>query len=310
MGHWFTRNIVEPGKLPLLLALTSFVLTFLVTRTVTRLIRAGRGPFRNITTGGVHIHHVVPGVVLTLIGGFGAIGARGHTAAAVCALVFGVGAGLVLDEFALILHLADVYWTEQGRRSVEAVVLTTALVALVLAGSSPLGVDALTPDERQDRVNVLATVGTNLLFVLVTLLKGKLRMAVVGVLVPFVAVVGALRLARPGSPWARRVYRRRPRTRARAVRRADRHDRRWARLGRRFQELIGGAPDPVPPQPAPPDAPGPDDPPGTGTPHGPVPPAPPAPEGRPGTGTPPGPDDPPGTGTPPGPGTPSGPGRP
>ncbi len=52
MGHWFDRNIIEPGKLPLLLALTAFVLTFAVTRVVTRMIRAGKGPFRDITTGG------------------------------------------------------------------------------------------------------------------------------------------------------------------------------------------------------------------------------------------------------------------
>ncbi|KAF0648538.1 hypothetical protein K701_18245 [Streptomyces fradiae ATCC 10745 = DSM 40063] len=247
MGHWFMRDIVEPGKLPLLLALASFVATFLVTRTVTRLIRAGRGPFRDVSTGGVHIHHVVPGVVLTLIGGFGAIGAQGQVAAAVCAVVFGVGAGLVLDEFALILHLADVYWTEQGRQSVEAVVLTTALVALVLSGAAPLGVDELTPEERRDRLNVLLTVVVNLLFVVVALVKGKLRTAVIGTLVPLVAVVGAVRLARPDSPWARRFYRRRPRARSRARRRADRHDRRWAWLGRGFQELIAGTPDPVRP---------------------------------------------------------------
>ncbi|WP_408056980.1 hypothetical protein [Streptomyces changanensis] len=247
---WFTRNVVEPGKLPLLVALASFVLTFLITRTVTRLIRAGRGPFRNVTTGGVHIHHVVPGVVLTLVGGFGALGALGagrHTAAGlVCAVAFGAGAGLVLDEFALILHLDDVYWTEQGRKSVEAVVLTAALVGLVLGGFSPLGVDALTPEERQDRANLLATLGLNVLFVAVALLKGKFRMAVLGTLLPFVAVVGALRLARPGSPWSRRAYRNRPRARARAGLRAYRHDRRWVRLARRFQDVVAGFPDRLP----------------------------------------------------------------
>ncbi|WP_254711793.1 hypothetical protein, partial [Streptomyces sp. TRM64462] len=248
MGHWFTRNIVEPGKLPLLIALASFVLTFLATRTVTRLIRAGKGPFRNVTTGGLHIHHVVPGVVLILVGGFGAIAAGRHTAASlVAAVLFGMGAGLVLDEFALILHLDDVYWTEQGRQSVEMVVLTAALVALVLGGFSPLGVDALTPEERQNRAGLILTLGLNFLFVIVALLKGKFRMAVIGALVPLVAIVGALRLARPGSLWSRRLYRRRPRARARAGLRAYRHDRRWSGLRRRFQDLIGGAPDRVPP---------------------------------------------------------------
>ncbi|MFG3493750.1 hypothetical protein [Streptomyces sp. NPDC047928] len=251
MGHWFYRNIVEPGKLPLLVALASFVLTFLVTRTVTRLIRAGKGPFRNISPGGLHIHHVVPGVILTLVGGFGAIGVGRHGAAAiVCAALFGMGAGLVLDEFALILHLDDVYWTEQGRKSVEVVVLTTALVLLVLGGNSPFGVDSLTPAERQDRATLALSLGLNFLFVLVALLKGKFRMAIIGTLVPFVALFGALRLARPGSLWARRLYGRRPRARARAGLRAFHHDRRWARLSRAFQDLIGGAPDRVPPAPS------------------------------------------------------------
>lgn len=140
MGQWLEHNIIEPGKLPLLLALTAFVVTFLVTRLVTRLIRAGKGPFGNVEAGGVHIHHVVPGVVLTVIGGFGAVagGTRGF-GSALAAVVFGMGAGLLLDEFALILHLDDVYWTEAGRKSVEVVVLTAALVGLVLVGYTPSG---------------------------------------------------------------------------------------------------------------------------------------------------------------------------
>lgn len=247
MGHWFYANIVEPGKLPLLLALTSFVLTFLITRSITRLIRAGKGPFRNVSSGGLHIHHVVPGVFLTVIGGFGAVGSGRHGgAAAICAILFGIGAGLVLDEFALILHLDDVYWTEQGRQSVEVVVLTAALVLLTLGGFSPLGVNDLTEDQRQNRAALISTLAVNFLFVLVSLYKGKLRLALIGALVPFVAIVGALRLARPGSPWARRFYRKRPKTRARAGLRSYHHDRRWAVYSRRFQEWIGGAPDRLP----------------------------------------------------------------
>ncbi|MFJ4867660.1 hypothetical protein [Streptomyces sp. NPDC088757] len=241
MGHWFSRNILEPGKLPLLLALTSFVVTFLVTRTITRLIRAGKGPFGNVSSGGLHIHHVVPGVVLSVVGGFGAVGSGRHgVGAAVFAVVFGIGAGLVLDEFALILHLDDVYWSEDGRKSVEVVVLTAALVMLALSGFSPLGVNDLTEDERQDRATFIATIVLNFLFILVSLVKGKFRMAVMGVFVPFVAIVGAVRLARPGSWWSKRLYRRRHRARARSRLRTYRHDRRWTRIRRRFQDLIGG----------------------------------------------------------------------
>ncbi|MFF7336867.1 hypothetical protein ACFZAT_05945 [Streptomyces sp. NPDC008163] len=250
MGHWLNQNFVEPGKLPLLLALTAFVLTFAITRFITRMIRAGKGPFRNITPGGVHIHHVVPGVVLSVVGGFGAVGSGRHgVTASVCAVVFGVGAGLVLDEFALILHLDDVYWTEEGRQSVEVVVLTAALVLLVLGGFSPLGVNDLSDDQQQGRLGAVLTVVVNFCFVLITLFKGKARMAVVGTLVPFVALIGAVRLARPTSLWARRFYRNRHRARSRAVLRAYHHDVRWVGPRRKFQDLIGGAPDraPLPP---------------------------------------------------------------
>ncbi|MGW7369429.1 hypothetical protein ACWGI8_39920 [Streptomyces sp. NPDC054841] len=248
MGHWFYRNIVEPGKLPLLLALASFVLTFLITRTVTRLIRAGKGPFRNVRSGGLHIHHVVPGIVLTVTGGFGAVASSEQTGAGTItfAVIFGIGAGLVLDEFALILHLDDVYWTEAGRKSVEVVVLTAALLLLTLGGFAPLGVNDITEQERDDRRVFLLTLAVNFGFVLIALLKGKLRMAIIGMLVPFVALIGAVRLARPASPWARHLYRRRPRSRARAFLRAFHRDRRWSGPRRKLQDLIGGAPDRLP----------------------------------------------------------------
>ncbi|MCT4355324.1 hypothetical protein M5362_19505 [Streptomyces sp. Je 1-79] len=248
MGHWFYVNFVEPGKLPLLIALFSFVVTFLVTRTIVRMIRAGKGPFGNVkAAGGLHIHHVVPGVVLTVVGGFGAVASgREGVTASVFAAVFGVGAGLVLDEFALILHLDDVYWSDQGRKSVEVVVLTAALVMLVLGGFSPLGVNELTPDERQNRATLVLTLVVNFLFVLITLVKGKFRLAVLGTLVPFVAIIGAVRLARPGSWWSKRLYRRRHRARARSRLRTYRHDRRWDRIRRRSQDLIGGFQERVP----------------------------------------------------------------
>ncbi|MFJ3910249.1 hypothetical protein EDE04_4926 [Streptomyces sp. 2132.2] len=245
MGHWWYRNIVEPGKLPLLLALLSFVLSFLITRVITRMIRAGRGPFKNITPGGIHIHHVVPGVILVIIGGFGAVGSGGRGfGAMLSAVIFGLGAGLVLDEFALILHLDDVYWSEQGRKSVEIVVLTAALVALVLGGFLPFGVNDLTSEERQSRGLIIMNTATNFFLALIALWKGKARTALFGMVVPFLALIGAVRLARPGSPYAKRFYENRPRARAKARLRAFRHDRRWAAPRRKFENFIGGTPDP------------------------------------------------------------------
>ncbi|MEU9140367.1 hypothetical protein AB0D33_31185 [Streptomyces sp. NPDC048404] len=247
MGHWLYRNIVEPGKLPLFLALASFVVTFVVTRVIVRMIRAGKGPFGNVKAGDLHIHHVVPGVVLTVIGGFGAVaGSRYGFWPCVSAVVFGIGTGLVLDEFALILHLDDVYWTDDGRKSVEVVVLTAALLGLMLSGFSPLGVNDLSDQEAQNRFSAIVTIALNFFFALLTLSKGKARTAIFGVIVPFIALIGAVRLAKPASPWAKRFYRNRPRTRARARLRSYRHDRRWAGPARRLQEWIGGKPDPAP----------------------------------------------------------------
>lgn len=242
--HWWYREIVEPGKLPLLLAVTAFLVTFLVTRTVTRLIRAGKGPFRDVSVGGHHLHHAVPGVVLMCVGGFGGVAAGGRGwLAGLTAVVFGTGAGLVMDEFALILYLQDVYWSEQGQRSVEAVMVTAALLVALLAGFSPLGVNGVGDDELNRRLTVLGTLVVNFLLVLTAVAKGKYRTAVLGVLIPAVALAGAVRLARPGSPWARLAYRRRPRTAARAERRARRHDARWGALERRVDHLLGGTPD-------------------------------------------------------------------
>ncbi|MGW0733261.1 hypothetical protein [Streptomyces sp. NPDC002851] len=247
MGSWWERSIVEPGKLPLLLALLAFVLSFLVTRVITRMIRAGRGPFRNVRTGELHIHHVVPGIVLTIIGGFGSVASGRHNVgSSVSAVIFGLGAGLVLDEFALILHLDDVYWTEAGRKSVELVVLTAAVVALVLGGFLPFGVNELTTEERHNRAVVVMNTALNFFLALVALGKGKPRVALIGVLVPFVALFGAVRLARPGSPWAKLFYKNRPHARAKAGLRAFHHDRRWAGPSRRFQDFIAGRPDPDP----------------------------------------------------------------
>ncbi|MFC4498936.1 MULTISPECIES: hypothetical protein [Streptomyces] len=242
MGDWWQRNIVEPGKIPLLLALTAFVLTFLITRVITRLIRAGKGPFGNISSaGGVHIHHVVPGVVLTVAGGFGAVASGRHGfGSGAFAIVFGIGTGLVLDEFALILHLDDVYWTEAGRKSVEAVVLTAALVGLLLVGAAPFGVNDMSDEELQDRGAVASTVVVNMLSSLAVLFKGKAKMAVFSVFIPFLGLVGLVRVARPASPWARRLYRRRPKARAKAILRAYRHDRRWARPRRVLGDWLGG----------------------------------------------------------------------
>jgi hypothetical protein len=78
-------------------------------RLITHTIRAGGGPWRNVTVGQTHIHHMVPGILLVLITGYLSNAISFRSGRTTVAVFFGVGAALTLDEFALWLHLRDVY---------------------------------------------------------------------------------------------------------------------------------------------------------------------------------------------------------
>jgi hypothetical protein len=116
----------------------SFFVTFAAVRAITHAIRAERGPFRNITTGGRHLHHMTFGIVGLLAVGYlwmleiGINEERWGSRATACA--YGSGAALTLDEFALWLNLEDVYWAKQGRESIDAVVLFGSLLSLSVLG--------------------------------------------------------------------------------------------------------------------------------------------------------------------------------
>ncbi|PWW23666.1 hypothetical protein JD79_02841 [Geodermatophilus normandii] len=179
-----------------------FLVAFLVTRFVTHAIRTGRGPFRDASVGGVHVHHEVYGIFLLLGTGTAEFAWRPAGAfGALLAVLFGVGAALTLDEFALWLHLEDVYWSREGRSSVDAVLIALVVGVLLLVGANPFDADA-----TDSEAALALTLAANLAFALVAVLKGRVVLGVVGVFVPLVALVAAVRLARPASPWARRRY--------------------------------------------------------------------------------------------------------
>jgi hypothetical protein len=180
----------------------AFLVTFLMTRFVTRAIRAGRGPFRNTSVGGVHLHHEVYGIFLMLGVGAAEFTYRpGPPALHVLAALFGAGAALTLDEFALWLHLDDVYWSREGRSSVDAV-----LLALVAGGCLLLGANPFDADRAAGELPLAITVAVNLVLAVVAVAKGRAVLGVLGVFVPVVALVAACRLARPTSPLARWRY--------------------------------------------------------------------------------------------------------
>jgi hypothetical protein len=124
-----------------LVAAIGFYFSFAAVRVLTHAIRAGRGPFHNVEMGGRHIHHLVWGILLLLVAGYGwllQIGTdeRGGSRwpGRMMALLYGIGAALTLDEFALWLNLQDVYWERQGRASIDAVVLFGALLTIGVLG--------------------------------------------------------------------------------------------------------------------------------------------------------------------------------
>jgi hypothetical protein len=238
---WWERNVVEPGKLPLLLLLAAFIVTFLATRVITRSIRAGRGPFRDVETGKVHLHHCVPGIILLTAGAVAAVGVP-HTGpwVSLAAIMIGVGASLVFDEFALLLNLKDDYWQAQGRESVQAVGLVAACLGFWAIGFAPLGVNNVGTPELGVRYGVLIVVAVTAAAVVVCALKGKYRLALVALFVWPVAMAGAIRLARPDSWWERERYS--PERQAHARARAEAFDDRWHPMWSRLGDLVAGAP--------------------------------------------------------------------
>lgn len=241
LSHWWTNEIVHGYKGPLLLAFVAFVVTFVSTRTITRLIRAGRGPFHNLSAGGVHLHHSTPGTVLLVAGAFTGVGADGRAPwNYIAAALVGTGASLVLDEFAMIFHLQNVYWSQEGQLSVNVVTLSAACVGLALVGVSPMSVSGIDGTTRWIRASVAVVLVIHLILVAVTAFKGKFPTALLGLFVLPLAWIAAFRLARPTSLWARKFYS--PEKRARAQRRTADFDSKYGPIRTRWDDLIGGRP--------------------------------------------------------------------
>src|SRR5919108_96745 len=124
---------------PTALLLAAFLVTFALTRSYTRLARIyGWG---SASANGIHLHHMVVGIVFVLVSGLVEVALRpGGAGHELLAIVFGVGAAFTLDEFALWLYLRDVYWCPEGRSSIDATVIGVLFAALLLVGTSPFGI--------------------------------------------------------------------------------------------------------------------------------------------------------------------------
>ncbi|NHN56307.1 hypothetical protein G9U51_11020 [Calidifontibacter sp. DB0510] len=231
-------QLLGPERQAVAWMLVSFIGTGGLTRLATRRIRARqmtpsrRKLFRDIHIAGVHVHHQVWGMLIVLVVGLLHVTYEPHGRALVAVAIFlGVGTALALDEFAMWVHVEDVYWSAHGRKSISALLVAAAILLAMTLGADPLGWWA------PSRPWLIASACLTVACSLGCALKGKLPFAVIGLFLPPVAAVGAVRLAKPGSWWARRWYaagsRRDVRSRARF---GPAYERRWAMI----RDLIGG----------------------------------------------------------------------
>jgi hypothetical protein len=137
LGHFLHQTIPDRPHRRMFLASISFFITFLAVRLLVASIQHHFGPFQYVTMGGRHIHHLVWGILILLGVGYGYLNEVGSlsTPASIFwsrlfSILYGVGAALTLDEFALWLNLANVYWSPQGRESIDAVMLFGSLLAI------------------------------------------------------------------------------------------------------------------------------------------------------------------------------------
>jgi hypothetical protein len=238
--EFWNHHLVDHDRQGVFLVLVGFVGSFAFIRMSTRLIRmeVSWWPGNIESDSGVHVHHLVFGIITMMVAGtfgFVALGASPWTE--ICAFFFGIGAGLTIDEFALWVYLEDVYWAEEGRSSIDATVLAASLIFLVVLGANPF--------EFNNGEGVLAGIVSSvllILFVAICFLKGRRAHGTIGILLFPLAIYGACRIGKPDSAWARHRYgERRPKKQAKSEERFH-PGRRTDRFKESFRDLVGGKP--------------------------------------------------------------------
>jgi hypothetical protein len=242
-SDFWNDQILANEKQAMFLVLVGFILSFAFIRMSTRLMRSPKVPWwpgSVVSDGGVHLHHLVFGIVTMMISGALGLAALGDSPLTeICAFAFGVGAGLTIDEFALWVYLDDVYWAEEGRSSIDAMVIAAAGMMLVLLGFSPFSFDTSSIERT-----VSSFVGAGIIFALVAICFAKQRVlhGTIGFFLFPIAIYGAWRLGKPGSAWARRRYGERNLDKQASAEARFPPDRRTDRLKNAFRDLVGGKP--------------------------------------------------------------------
>jgi hypothetical protein len=242
ISEFWEEHILAHERQGVFLVLVGFILSFAFIRMSTRLMRSPKVPWwpgSVVSDSGVHLHHLVFGIVAMMIAGTLGFTAHGESPyAEICGFFFGVGAGLTIDEFALWVYLDDVYWAEEGRSSIDATVIAAAGMGLVVLGVNPFD----TGKESEGLLALIVSAVLVLAMVAICFLKGRKLHGIIGFFIFPLALYGACRIGKPSSAWARRRYgERRPKKQAKSERRFP-PDRRTDRVKDAFRDIVGGKP--------------------------------------------------------------------
>lgn len=242
ISEFWDEHILAHERQGVFLVLVGFILSFAFIRMSTRLMRSPKVPWwpgSVVSESGVHLHHLVFGIVAMMIAGTLGFAAHGESPyAEICGFFFGVGAGLTIDEFALWVYLDDVYWAEEGRSSIDATVIAAAGMGLVVLGVNPFD----TGKESEGLLALIVSAVLVLAMVAICFLKGRKLHGIIGFFIFPLALYGACRIGKPDSAWARRRYaERKPKKQAKSERRFP-PDRRTDRVKDAFRDIVGGKP--------------------------------------------------------------------
>jgi hypothetical protein len=237
----FWDDLVAHNRQALFLVLVAFLGSFAFIRFSARIGRSPRAswwPGSVVSEGGVHLHHLVWGICLMLACGTLGFAFSGTSPwLEIFACGFGIGAGLTIDEFALWVYLEDVYWAEEGRTSIDAAVIAGAVMLLVLLDAQPIEIATGSFGAVAGGIFLIAVLVT---LVIVCLAKQRVMHGALGTLLWPLAIYGAIRLGKPGSPWGKRFYGRHGGRKLAKAQRRFRPDRRTDRVKERFRDAVGG----------------------------------------------------------------------
>jgi hypothetical protein len=238
---FWNNQLVDHDRQGVFLVLVGFVGSFAFIRMSTRMIRAEVSwwPGNIESESGLHVHHLVFGIIAMMVAGTLGFAAFGHSPfTEICAFFFGIGIGLTIDEFALWVYLEDVYWAQEGRSSIDATVIAAALIGLIVVGANPFEAQG----EGATAIETILTWLAVLACVAGSFLKGRRLHGIVGVFFPPLAIYACCRIGKPHSAWAHHRYgAKHPKKQAKAEARFH-PGRRTDRMKDAFRDIVGGKP--------------------------------------------------------------------